>query len=270
MECWHRFPSPDLEPLLERIWGWRSAPGERIGLPLLGPGVGAELVIQLGQPMVRREGSGMVALPKLMVWHLGQSPVDLVPQEGIHFVALRIRAGTLRHVVPHIRDAGEGLGDASLLWPGLGMLRERLGTCPEVSQVEILQDWLRSQRARFHKPDPAVQRSVQCLYRYPADSVLDRLCYETGLSARQIQRRFTAGVGLSPKAFQLRTRFYRLIRSCLLIPDRRMLDAGLELGFWDQAHMTHAFRRATGWNLGAFLREARSRTHFYHDPRPAR
>lgn len=266
MEASCIFPPQDLAPIVDRVWAWESQPREWIDLPLIGPGVGAELILSLGTPPRSSEGP----LPRHLLLNQRGRALFLERQQGLHLIALRIRAGTLRHLLPcPVEELGEGFQDAETIWgSSLQNLREHLGNLGRFEdQGRLFLEWARSQRNRNLRPDRPIQQAVERLYHSPHGLSLDSCCRTAELGVRQFQRRFRQATGLAPKEFQQRVRLYRILRSFLLSPSTRILDLALDQGFFDQPHFHHTFRQITGLSPGAYLREAQARTHFYNPPR---
>lgn len=71
--------------------------------------------------------------------------------------------------------------------------------------------------------------------------LLSNLSRSLGLSARQLERRFIADVGLSPREYRLRL---RLARASWMIKhtDRSMTEIGLDCGFNDCSHFSRIYK----------------------------
>ena len=269
MELDFLLPPLDLEPCIERIWRWRSVPGEVVALPLLAPGVGAELFFHLGQPF--RLADAVFPLVHLIA--VRKKPLDFEPQENVHVLAVRFRAGMVRHFLPCLLgDVSRDWMPAEDLWgPGIRNLLHRLADTDSFpGQARLLCAWLREQRNRQEKLDGAVDFALESIYADPAAARMEALPELIGLGPRQFQRRFKAAIGLSAKRFHRLVRLYRLVRQEILNPGQIYLDAALDLGFFDQAHVIHDFQELTGRSPANFLREAGARTHFYNPSRGRR
>lgn len=95
-------------------------------------------------------------------------------------------------------------------------------------------------------PDETVITSMHWLARHPHGRVgqLSRL---TGVSERQIHRRFSAAIGYGPKMFQSVLRFQRFLRLREGHSNWQTLaDRATFVGYADQSHMTREVRRFTG------------------------
>ncbi len=88
------------------------------------------------------------------------------------------------------------------------------------------------------------------------------------LSRRQLERRFAAEAGTSPKALAVRARFEH-VKDALAYPVKpNLADLALEFGFSDQAHLTRDFRRFSGRTPQRFAAEMQATRELlagYHD-----
>ena len=95
----------------------------------------------------------------------------------------------------------------------------------------------------------------------PGEIRIDQLSASLGLSTRQFQRRFKASSGLSPKQF-LRTRRIRATAVDLVENrDQNWAARAAELGFADQAHLTHEFVSLTNRSPSSFAETLRDISH---------
>lgn len=83
-------PHPALRPYIDRYWSWEAAPGERIALPRLLPGTGAEVFLHHRQPFRSENGA---ALPAAHMLCVRLQPYALASTDDVGFTAIRIRAG---------------------------------------------------------------------------------------------------------------------------------------------------------------------------------
>ena len=94
--------------------------------------------------------------------------------------------------------------------------------------------------------DQVVNAAIQWLACRP-NGQIGQLSAWTGLSARQLQRRFLAAVGYGPKTFHSILRFQYLLNLAAAKHNVRTLaDLAAEAGYADQAHMTREVRHFSG------------------------
>lgn len=98
-----------------------------------------------------------------------------------------------------------------------------------------------------------------------------QLAGQSGLGIRQFERRFRQEIGLAPKLYACIVRFEAALRLKSAQPVRRWSDIANALGYFDQMHMIHDFRRlsdatptAIGDQLDMFvLPEVESLQHWF-------
>jgi AraC-like DNA-binding protein len=124
-----------------------------------------------------------------------------------------------------------------------------------LDEIERLLTW---RLARIDEAgDRLVTAAAQVLVGEPG-TPLDVLVDRSGLSSRQLRRRFEAAIGYGPKTFQRVMRFRRWLRLVEASPDdrRSLADLAAEAGYADQAHLTREVARLAGLPPAALLNES--------------
>lgn len=88
------------------------------------------------------------------------------------------------------------------------------------------------------------------------DLSIEQIAAESYLSPFHFARLFRNTVGLTPHQFVLQSRIERAKRIIRTAPYLNLTEIGLSVGFFDQAHFTKSFKRATGTTPKNFLRLA--------------
>ena len=96
---------------------------------------------------------------------------------------------------------------------------------------------------RPEKADPAVLNAIHHLLRTEGRARISEVSAALALSPRQLERRFDAAMGVSPKAFASLMRYQLLWQDMALSPRFDPLDAVDRFGYADQAHLLHDFRK---------------------------
>ncbi|MBW7902955.1 MAG: AraC family transcriptional regulator [Rhodocyclaceae bacterium] len=269
MQVLCRFPAPPLRPFVDRFWGWRSAPGERVALPRVLPGTGAEVFFHDAAPFRAADRDGALPLPQAHLLCLRSRSLPLLPQDVPGFVAVRLRAGRFGRLsaTPLAECVDEPL-PVEALWGAAG--RALAAQVAEAAgfdaRVDLIEAFL-LRRLGCGVPDRLVEAAVDRLYGDPAGTTVARLADALAVGCRQLERRFLAAEGIAPAAFRRRVRFQKTVRRLLLDPGRPLLDAALEQGFHDQPHFCRDCRDLAGRPPGALLAEIRGATHFYNTSR---
>jgi len=142
--------------------------------------------------------------------------------------------------------------------PFIRIQEERHLTARRLALSEVLSNSF----ASAAPPDETIIRSMRWLARY-AHGRVGQLSRLTGISDRQIHRRFSAAIGYGPKMFQSVLRFQRF----LLLGEgqsnwQTLADRGTFAGYADQSHMTREVHRFTGRPPTAVLKTAKCTLRF--------
>ena len=101
-------------------------------------------------------------------------------------------------------------------------------------------------RAQLLQPFHSISKAVQYLrINYQQEVRIGRLAVISGLSTRQLQRKFKAAFGLSPRQFLIRT---RLLAGCRMLSETQLGvgEIAYACGFGDQSAFARHFRRHIG------------------------
>ncbi|MBK8339407.1 MAG: helix-turn-helix domain-containing protein [Flavobacteriales bacterium] len=101
-------------------------------------------------------------------------------------------------------------------------------------------------RKPLSAPDPLVRDLVQRIEECRGQVALAALKRSFAISARQVERRFTIAVGLTPKLFARIMRLSWFAEHAERCADRKLADIAREVGYFDQAHLNHDFKALTG------------------------
>jgi AraC-like DNA-binding protein len=139
-----------------------------------------------------------------------------------------------------MRPAAELLG-----WSALSLARAIAKAEDDVQVGTVWEDWLAPRIAAAPLPDPDVRLVVRLLIDSDGAHDLDEAGRQVGLGVRQLERRFSAAVGLTPKQFA-RVRRVRAAIGMILAGERRPARIGEQLGVTDPATFAREFRSVAG------------------------
>ncbi|HEY8563191.1 MAG TPA: AraC family transcriptional regulator [Pyrinomonadaceae bacterium] len=143
-----------------------------------------------------------------------------------------------------------------------GGLSEKLDVCASFDEaVDVFESNLRNLNFETGKYDEKVARAVRAIERTAGEIKISDLSAELGLSTRQFERRFKASSGLSPKQF---ARARRIRATAVdLVENSRLswANRAAEMGFADQAHLTHEFVSVTKRSPNSFAEKVSQIKH---------
>jgi AraC-like DNA-binding protein len=106
--------------------------------------------------------------------------------------------------------------------------------------------------------DPLVSRAIAMLDSVTSDAGVADVAKSLGKSERQLERRFLARVGVSPKRFAVLRRFERAVVLAKTAPS--LTAAAHDAGYFDQSHFVRDFRRFTGHSPRSILMSGSSKS----------
>jgi AraC-like DNA-binding protein len=137
-----------------------------------------------------------------------------------------------------VREVGERLADAR----------------GDDGRIAVVEHFLRSLP---YVHDPEVARAVEWLTSAAnGEALIAAVARRLMLSERQLERRFLASVGITPKRFATLRRFERAVKLAETAPS--LTSAALDAGYYDQSHFIRDFRRFTGAAPAVLLRGAQA------------
>ena len=230
-------------------------------MPIIPPGVGADFFIHYKTPFATQDGQ----LPKSQLHFSLAHPTEILPARSIGFIAIRFRAGMLKHfcAIP-LNELADAYPDAEALWGKAGrqMMEQLNGTGDFNSRVTLLDQHL---TALLHKQEkPAWHRVINELYYHPDALRLQDLANQTNLSYRHFRRRFIQETGMTPKHFQQLVRFRSTLKPLLMKKERHYLSDALDNGYFDQMHFIKDCKRFLHVTPSEFLQDKNFMSHFYY------
>lgn len=165
-------------------------------------------------------------------------------------VAIRFKpGGSTPYLDLFASDLTDGVTSLDALWgAGASEARDRLQEVPDTaSRVEILDDLLlrRLNRATTDA-DERVLSASELVARHCGRMTVEGLAEATGLGRRQLERRFLATVGTTPKVAARIARFQGAVSRLGRETTVDLSRLAYECGYSDQAHMTREFKALAG------------------------
>lgn len=176
---------------------------------------------------------------------------------AVDLLGVRFRPGGLaRFLRLEAAEITDGRASLAEFWDRLAdELWERLAGSAPGERVRSLREKLAAREAA--RPDPFVGHCVARIEAARGSLRIAALESSTGLSARQLERKFARHVGLSPKTFARVVRFKAAVAAAEAAaqpPDWAGLAC--DFGYADQAHLAREFKEFTGLAPGALLEES--------------
>ncbi len=229
---------PESSPIA-RLWIARGdgGPGETIL-----PDGRYELIFNFGD-RVLQDG---VAQPRAMLAAETRRAVSIAPSGRVDFLGVTLRDGCaaaiLRAPLHELRDRMLDVRDVDARLD----LHEQLANAHDDRRIGIILDAFRSTTA-----DPLARAAASTIRTAHGRVSITRLASRLGVTVRTLGRAFDRAIGITPKTLARVTRLGRA--AAMLREGVSGVDAALDAGFFDQAHMTNEFRSMAGLSPSRWL-----------------
>lgn len=184
------------------------------------------------------------------------SYMDVEMQPGSGCIAICFNPGTAYHFFPlPMNEVTDSVVGTEHLWGNATYeLEERVADAhTNDERVSIIQQYLIQQLVKKQQPDKAIAHCLWQINLYKGQFTLNQLSNETGISLRQLGRRFNNCVGLSPKEYTRINRFLHSLVQLKKYPAISLTEVAYESGYYDQAHFIHDCKSYSGYSPGELL-----------------
>lgn len=246
-----------LRPFVKLMWTMESQIGDpkEFEMRIL-PDSCVELVIHYKAPFLTTFKDGSTSIqPKSFVVSQMKSFIEIAPAGAFGFISIRFTANGAYHffALPMKEIANQVVG-LEYIWGTLaGEIESRIADAKSNHErCRIVEQYLSDQLQRNWQTDKAVDYCIQELYQSKGQTAIGQLAIRTGLSNRQLLRRFDQSVGMSPKEF---SRILRFIHAANLLKSKALSthDISFLCGYYDHAHFFHEFKEFAGLTPGQFM-----------------
>ncbi|MDG6348544.1 AraC family transcriptional regulator [Luteimonas sp. 8-5] len=247
-------PPQDLRRHVECLWELRDEdPADAV--QVVYPDGRCELLAELATPLRFQGPDGEVRADEALAFAAQQrGPIRLQATGPVHCFGLRLAAAASSLVagtrLPALRDSAP---DMRLLDPAFaGDFESAARASAATDSPEPLWQVMRGRCAAF-VPDAIVEAAVTLIDDNAGDVRIGALAAQLGVPLRNLQARFLAEVGMSPKEYARVRRLRALLRTLDEGP-ATIADAAARHGYADQAHATHDLARWTGTTPARLVR----------------
>jgi len=174
--------------------------------------------------------------------------VELSMRGNVDTFAVLFQPGGLSALFSVPADAltNQDLDGRSVLGAWVDDLRDRLGASSSFAERVRHADHDLLERCPALRMHGDVVAAARVLLARSGSLRISALIQQSGLSARQFERKFGSHIGMSPKVFARVVRFEAALKRKKQAPGLRWTDVAHELGYYDHMHMVHDFELLAG------------------------
>lgn len=240
MEVRRKMPHPELRSVVRSFEERRGKLGpEGLTFPLTAR-PHQIIDIYLGDPFrLRIDGGPLQTAPEMVVvGPQGSRRIQLYLSGYVHVFNILLQPAALNRLVGIDMTSlvNEGISARDVLGKGALLLSDAVSSAKDfAARVAAAEHWFAMMQDKSSAPD-GIDKTSRLLLAVRGRARIESLIKQSGLSARQFQRRFTAQVGLSPKLYARTIRFDAALTAHRNDPMKPWTGIIHDAGYFDQAH----------------------------------
>jgi len=130
-------------------------------------------------------------------------------------------------------------------------------------RIDYLNHYFLRRLDQKNSKNNSISVAVKVIEAHKGQVKIDDLAGLIGLSRRQLERKFKAYVGLSPKQFCRSLRFKSILKRIETSPIASWAVTASACGYFDQSHMINDFRHFTGTSPAAYIATPRAMEGYF-------
>ncbi|NOS90889.1 MAG: AraC family transcriptional regulator [Cyclobacteriaceae bacterium] len=120
-----------------------------------------------------------------------------------------------------------------------------LAASSHTHRIQLIESFL-LERLHLLSANEIAKESVELLFQMKGQISVVELAERLGISKRNLERRFSQEIGLSPKQLAKTIRLQALLKILNQSQSKSLTELALECGYYDQAHFIKDFKEFTG------------------------
>jgi AraC-like DNA-binding protein len=245
-----------LKPYVKVIWSMESDESWAPPMRIL-PDSCVELVIHFNKPYKTTFNNNKSEIqPQSFVVAQMKNFIEIEPHGKIGMISVRFSAqGAYHFFGMPMKEIANGIVDLKLVWNNLAKeIEDRIVTCNDTNERNhIIQHYLLIQLSKNGKSDATLDHSLFLIHSAHGQIRADAIAAKLGMSNRQLVRKFSNSIGLSPKEFSRIIKFISSLNYLKTNRDTNLAEAAYSCGYYDQAHFIHDFKGYSGLTPSQFL-----------------
>ena len=203
-----------------------------------------ELILNFASPFTQHNNNSQTLQPRNFVVGQMTRPILISPTGVVQLMGIRFQPGgtapffrlPMHELLNQVVELGSFARSLEL------KLSEATDDVPELADKVLALEALLTTLLHKSKSDSRLLRIASKIVDSGGLIAIDDLSYESGLSSRQLERRFLKDVGLSPKLLSRVLRFQQVFRAVEANHSSWPMVA-VDCGYYDQAHLIRDFRQ---------------------------
>lgn len=258
-------PDPYLHPFVDSIWIQENDTLSTQGVDpytTVIPTTIIDMIFHYGDPFLEQQSDGDITMPKMYLSGQQTSPIRVKATGKTGIILVSFKPWGFFHLfqIPadQFKDASVSLWDI-LSYNEINELEEKLAEAQTAeAKVGCIQEFLCNilRRTQPDQTDTLIIEAALKINEGKGVTNIAEIREHFFISKRHFIRRFKKVMGLNPKEFSNIIRFQKaLLYTKLQVRAERIIG---DLGYYDQSHMLHEFKRISGCSRSKILKKCNS------------
>jgi AraC-like DNA-binding protein len=250
-------PDHDLADFIQLIWVLESEqPDDVFPRELIMPDGIVEIVFHYGDPLYTWQDGIRFLQPRSFAISMMRKHIAIESSGRTGLVSVRCFPwGGYQFFTEPIANLLDQTIPCERLWKNSDRLMAELTAAGGADErVACVQRFLRGQLELSKRDEPAVDQAVKLIRQSKGRLSIEEVCARTGFSQKQLGRKMTASVGVTPKIFSRVTRFLDVCNRLDELDEATLSRLPHDCGFHDQAHFIKEFKAFSGFTPTEFFR----------------
>ena len=242
-------PSKDLSSLVKCYWTLESPKEETPEKQTIVPDGCMEMIFHYGDLYKQCTDNGSIVQPRCFVIGQLTQPLEIEPTGETGIFSVRFHPeGFLPFATVPIKEMENKAVPLEKLFgkDGQEIEQKLLNTISTSERINLIETFLLSRLADTETIDRIIKSTVETILTANGQLSVDELSRQTNINRRQLERKFSSIIGLSPKQLSKTIRLQATLKMLLNKKFTSLTALAYEGEYYDQAHFIKDFREFTG------------------------
>lgn len=260
-------PTQDLAPFVKCYWTLESPKAAAPEKQTIVPDGCMELIFHVGDlyRQYTEDGNSFVQ-PKCFVIGQLTRPLTIEPTGATDIFSVRFHPnGFLPFATMPIKEMENTAVPLKQLFGREGMdIQQAVLTAPSTAErIKAVEAFFVNRLMNTETIDRIVKATVETILTAKGQLSVDKLSKQTNTNRRQLERKFSSAIGLSPKQLSKTIRLQATLKMLLNKQFTSLTALAYENDYYDQAHFIKDFKELTGITPKEFFGDNLKMTSFF-------
>lgn len=249
-------PSPSLASFVKCFWTLESPSHKSVERQKIVPDGCMEMIFHYGDLFYQFvESERYIIQPRAFVFGQITKTLEIAPSGKTGIIAVRFfPEGFIPFGTIEIRDMDNRAVSLEELYgeKGLSLQNEVFASATTEARIKKIESFLLSRLTSMEGVNALAKYAVNLLLESKGQITINSLAEQLQINRRQLERKFSSLIGLSPKQLAKIIRLQSVLRVMTQKTFTSLTSLAHEGGYFDQAHFIKDFKEITGYSPKQF------------------